>query len=154
MKFIYTLIFIITLTATAYATDVRLDGNSTNVTALVHEGTSYVPVRAFFEKFSLDVAWSPTERTVTVSDGTNSFIYKIDSSHVTFNGEVHTMSASTFLSGGTTYVPLRSTAELCNLAVTWNGEANRIILSNEIYNENDLYWLSRIIHAEARVIFV
>jgi len=150
MKFIYALIFIITLTATAYAADVRLDGNSTNVTALVHEGTSYVPVRAFFEKFYLNVEWSPTERTVTVSDGSNSFIYKIDSPHVTFNGNVHQMSSNTFLHDGTTYIPLRSTAELCNLTVAWNGEANRIILSNETYDEKDLYWLSRIIHAEAQ----
>ncbi len=149
MKYFYALIFIIALTVTAYAADVRLDGNSTSVTATLREGTSYVPVRAFFEKFSLNVEWSPTERTVTVSDDSNSFIYKIDSNHIIFNGNTHTMSAKTFLSGGTTYIPLRSTAELCGLSVTWNGEAGRIILSNEIYNENDLYWLSRIIHAEA-----
>ena len=93
MRYLYTFIFIIVLSATAYAADVRLDGNSTSVTATLREGTSYVPVRAFFEKFSLNVEWSPTERTVTVSDDSNSFIYKIDSNHIIFNGNTHTMSA-------------------------------------------------------------
>ena len=150
MRYFYAFIFIIALTTTSYAVDVRLDGNSTGINAAIANGTSYVPLRSFFEKFSLGVEWIPDNKSIKVSDGKNYIIYKVDSNTLTLNGSVYDMSADTLLQDGTTYIPLRSTAEICGLSVEWNGEANRIILSNGIYNENDLYWLSRIIHAEAQ----
>ncbi len=60
---------------------------------------------------------------------------------------------------GTIYVPVRSLAKAFNAGVVWNEEDGSVSISytpgdiiapgSEFYNEQDLYWLSRVIYAES-----
>lgn len=59
---------------------------------------------------------------------------------------------ASYLKDGTTYIPLRTTAQLCGLSVHWQGHDQPIDLTSAArpYTTDDLYWLSRIISAESR----
>ncbi|MBQ2819462.1 MAG: cell wall hydrolase [Clostridia bacterium] len=68
------------------------------------------------------------------------------------------MGSECFAQGNELMVPVRAMATVFALDLEWNGDERRIDLSgggvlesgDTFYNEKDLYWLSRIINAEAR----
>ncbi len=60
--------------------------------------------------------------------------------------------------GGTLFVPIRSIATAFDATITWNEETASVSLdtknttfapADELFNDDQVYWLSRIIHAEA-----
>lgn len=149
MKIIYTILLTLLLGISAAAADVYLDGNDINIDTTLIESTSIVPMRDFFEHLGFCVTWNGEKRCANASKDGLSLSFYVDSNIMSKNGRDNTMPQNTQLIHGVTYVPIRAAAESASLSVAWNGEADRIILSDGIYDENDLYWLSKIISAEA-----
>lgn len=148
--------------AAAEEVSVHVDGAVYPGDLLVRQGTTYLPVRGFFEflggwtvdwdsaggyasaeKDGVRVVISPAAQTVRLDD----VIYPVP----VLSGE------------GRIYVPLRTLAGLLDYSVDWDPGRKTALISTggasveddgagapANYSEDDLYWLSRIIHAEAQ----
>lgn len=120
---------------------------------------TYVPFRAFADAMGADhVRWDAASRTATAKVG-----------GVTVSaaqGELYLVANGRYLYGvgevinlqGTLYVPVRPMAKALSLSLTWNGASRSVSLvrtgerlqsGDSFYRSDEVYWLSRIIHAEA-----
>ncbi len=81
-----------------------------------------------------------------------------DYQYITVNGRYLYNNSPCLDMNGTLFVPIRSIAQLFDAELTWNEETSTVCLNTEetqvvsgddFYNQNDVYWLSRIINAEA-----
>jgi len=136
----------------AEAIDVEWENTTISRSAELVGHTAYIPLRhllAGSDEWS--ISWNSETRTAAAVGKQFTLSFPIGRSYILLNGAVYDAPAS-YLKDGTTYVPLRSTAQLCAMAVEWRGANQPILLSSAAiaYAEEDLYWLSRIISAESR----
>lgn len=116
------------------------------------ENRAYVPLRSLFSVLGEStVQWEQSRQTATVSHGEISYAFPIGSSEITVEGHSYSLQ-DIYLLGGTTYLPLRATAELLGYETTWHSNEEPITLTSRAmdYTEEDFYWLSRIISAESQ----
>lgn len=117
--------------------------------AYLERGTTWVAFRAVTEAYGLVVWWDGSAAhadDISVRPGA-AFVRV---------GERVIPSAPVRIANGTIFVPARVLAEALNTEVYWHGRYEHVTLgarraeNQGSYNEDDLYWLSRIIHAEAQ----
>ena len=80
--------------------------------------------------------------------------------YIIANGRYFYTASEVMLYDGEMYIPIRPLVKALNSSVEWSEKDNKFYVysgntaalksSNEVYNQNDIYWLSRIISAEAR----
>ena len=144
----------------AVPVDVRLDGEPIldGEAAIIHSVT-YVPLRAFCELAGADeIAWDAKTRTAAVTVGSYT-LYVTD-------GSVYVQVAGRYIHTGETvlnidnrlFVPIRTLAKVFSMNVEWDAVSRTVLLArtnerlldaSSYYNADDLYWLARIINAEA-----
>ncbi len=124
-------------------------------------GTVYVPVQRFadlFGKFKT-VYTEATEQVVIT--GTNlSITVKVGDPYITVNERIFYTGKKVISLGGWIFVPLTSMCKALNATVTirsgyydafiTSGDTTKVKWASEYYDSTDLYWLSRIISAEAK----
>lgn len=116
-----------------------------------------VPIRFVAEALSADkVLWDEEARNVFIKYGDDTINFKIDSSKALVSGEEVNLKTPARIKNNRTYVPIRFVAENMGAKVEWE-ESDRVITIEKSdvdidipYSEDELFWLSRIIHAEAR----
>ena len=124
-------------------------------------GTVYVPVQRFADQFGTfkTVYTEATEQVVIT--GTNlSITVKVGDPYVTVNERIFYTGKKVISLGGWIFVPLTSMCKALNATVTirqgyydafvTSGDPTKVKWASEYYNSTDLYWLSRIISAEAK----
>lgn len=116
-----------------------------------------VPIRFIADALSADeVIWDGEEKEVFIKCGDDTIHFKIDSHIAMVSGERVELKTPAKIKNNRTYVPIRFVAENMDAEVKWVEDERLIKISksgidSEIpYSEDELYWLSRIIHAEAR----
>ena len=124
-------------------------------------GVTYVPVQRFAELFgSFKVTYEQKTERVTIS-GKNLFVeVMVGDRYITVNERIFYTGDKVISLGGWIFVPLRSMAKAMNATLTekkgyyeahlTSGDTTSIPWADDYYNATDLYWLSRIISAEAR----
>ena len=116
-----------------------------------------VPIRFVATVLNFDdISWSESEKAVTIKDNGTDILLKIDSSTAWVNGEKVSLGTPAKIKNNRTYIPVRFVAENMGADVGWN-EAERTVTiykdgieSNIPYMEDEIFWLARIIHAEAQ----
>ncbi|MBE6656427.1 MAG: copper amine oxidase [Ruminococcaceae bacterium] len=124
--------------------------------------TTYIPLRSFFEKYApgAKLTYYASIRTAELK-GEGLTVSARDGSHILYaNGRcLYADTPIRILSDGTMYVPIRMLSKVLSLDVFWSEKYRSVTLSGTptpledgatYYSEEDLYWLSRIISAEAR----
>jgi len=126
--------------------------------AVMIDSTVYVPMRNLCLSYGGVVAWDQEifETTIILEDVT--LVTRLWSNVIIANGPVLYDRCPSILVDGSMLVPARLLAKALNAQVSWD-EENRIVsfVSGEeaiesadtYYNQDDLYWLSRIIFSEA-----
>jgi len=124
------------------------------------DSVTYVPVRAFSEYMGADsVSWNAKSRTATVKKGGISVNIIDGANYIEASGRILYSSAGVKNINDRLFVPIRPLAAALSRDVEWNGATRSVLLSesasafvsgDRFYNGTDLYWLSRIISAEAR----
>lgn len=146
--------------AGATPVSVTLNGRSVleGQAAIIHSVT-YVPLRAFCELAGADsISWNATTATASVKVGGYTLYVKDGSFYVQVAGRyIHT--GETVLNiDNRLFVPIRALAKVFSIDVTWEASSRTVVLqstgkkladADSYYNADDLYWLSRIINAEA-----
>ena len=124
------------------------------------ESVTYVPVRAFSEEMGAEsITWNAKTQTATVKKGEISIKITDGASYIEAAGRILYAPTGVKNINDRLFVPIRPLAAALSADVDWNGATRSVTLSksksqfalgSEFYNSDDLYWLSRIISAEAR----
>ena len=122
--------------------------------------TTYVPIRAFCEALSAEVDWNGDDSTVTVTieEGVT-ITATVDDQYMCVNGRYLYLPDGVIAMAGYVVVPIREIARAFNVDIEWNADdwtinvntANMSVLESgdSFYDEDELYWMSQIIYAEA-----
>lgn len=140
---------------TVYTDDLPYEGE----VRLVNQST-YVALREF--SCSVDnsvVAWDSETETASVSTESLNLTAKRGGNYLVANGRYLWCAEGIFTENGVLYVPLRPLAKAFGFESQWSETDFSVYLTRErgalqsadsYYDGDDVYWLSRIIHAEAQ----
>ena len=130
-------------------------------TTVIFNSTSYVPLKSFC--LAMDnkakVDWDHKSKTVYVTTDKLSMSVRVGESYLIANGRYLYLDNPCYIDKGTTMVPIRVIAKAFDAQVSWNGQLKEVVVTkgsgaiksgDSFYDKNNLYWLSRIITAEAR----
>ncbi len=121
--------------------------------------TTYVPLRAICELFGADdIVWTEKTRTATIyARGIEIYITQ-GNTYIVANGRYFASDEPVKNIGGRLYLPVRLIAAAFASSVEWDAatytvnikDKGGVPLSGDVYyDNNDVYWLSRIIYAES-----
>ncbi len=124
------------------------------------DSVTYVPLRAYSEIMGAEsVEWNAKTRTATVKKDETQIKITDGTSFVDASGRIFFCPTGIRNIGDRLYVPIRALSSALSLDVEWDGDTRSVLISesqipfvsgDKFYNSDDLYWLSRIIHAEAQ----
>ena len=141
--------------------EIYVDGRRTDLKGLSYlvDGTAYVPLREVSEALGATiVAWDPTIQTAQVEGRGITIAVTLGEKYMTVNGRYFYLPEGCGLREGACMVPVRYLAKAFGASVSWDGQACRVAVSragvpllsgDQFYNADEVYWLSRIIEAEA-----
>lgn len=144
----------------AQITRVYVDGQEVlaGECALINSVT-YVPLRRFCNLFAdCKITWNSATNTATVKTDDLTLIAQTGALYITANGHYYYTVERILNLGGTLYVPIRPITRAFNAKLSWNASARAAEVTSPTgtaavpwanYNADDVYWLSRIISAEA-----
>ena len=143
-------------------TRVYLDGKEIlKDECIILRSVTYVPLRKFCNLFDdCSFEWNGATSTATVRTPTLTMSVGTNAAYITANGHVYYTVGKVLNLNGHMYVPIRPLVRAFNSELEWNNMLRCVEISTErrttpsvawaAYNKDDLYWLSRIISAEAR----
>ena len=122
--------------------------------------TTYVALGAMAKQFDPDanVTWNAETQTVTVTTETLSLTATVGELYLVANGRYLYMEDGVQLTDGRAMVSLDAVSKAFGAANGWDAEAGAftvtggsgaIVSGNDYYDENTLFWLSRVIYAES-----
>lgn len=128
--------------------------------AAIINSVTYVPLRAFSELLYADsILWNEKTRTATVKKGNTQISVRDGAYYIEASGRYFYTPERVLNIGDRLFVPVRPFAAAFCLDLEWNGATRTVELESTgrtlergatYYDQGDLYWLSRIISAEAK----
>ena len=124
------------------------------------DSVTYVGLRAFCDLIGdYDISWNDAKKTAKVSTDGLSLSATNGDLYLYANGRcIYTVEPIRIIDDRIC-VPIRALAKVLGVDVTWDGESRSVILlkgnkifawGSAVYDPDELYWLSRIISAEAK----
>lgn len=129
--------------------------NAEHMDAILSQGCTYVPLRCFVSALDGDgeLMWEGTTRSAVGAFVGHYLTAEIGTEKLCIDGSRLQSPEPLFIREGTSYIPLRLAAEALGLSVHWDSERQCAVAEGSVtapcYTENDLYWMTRIIHAES-----
>ena len=146
------------ITMTVNKTLVKMDTEP-----FLYEGTTFVPIRFASEAIGAHwVSWDEGTATASIHYGDKTIQLTKDKNYALVNGQKVSVPAGVKLVSDRVYVPVRFVAEQLDCRVDWvketytvNIEKSGVTVPQELvgsrsYTDDEIYWLSKIIHAESR----
>jgi N-acetylmuramoyl-L-alanine amidase len=143
-------------------TNVYLDGiEILDGDCVIWRDTTFVPLRKFCNLFDgCSFTWDGKTNTATVKTNSGmTLIIQSGALYIWANGHYFYTVEAVQNWGGSLYVPIRPLARAFNATLKWNNSLRAVELTSPKgtpavawanYDEDDLYWLARIISAEAQ----
>jgi N-acetylmuramoyl-L-alanine amidase len=120
----------------------------------------FVPVSFIAKALNVnEIKWDKESESAIIKDNNKEIILPIKSDKVVINGKEVKLDAPININDGRTFVPIRFVAQALDCEVGWNAKEYIVNIKKEEeliekvqknYGEEDLYWLSRIVEAEAK----
>lgn len=123
--------------------------------------TTYVPIRFIVQSLGIDrIEWNGEEQSVLIVDGEKTIQLTINETEAYVNGELYLLESPPIIANKRTMVPIRFIAENLDCDVKWDGLTYSVVIEKENlvvdasnimdvnYNQEDILWLSRIVHVE------
>ena len=127
--------------------------------AAIIDDVTYVPLRSFSELMGAEkIEWNDRSRTATVKKYNMTATVSQSTPYIEASGRYFYLSNPLKNINDRIFLPVRIAAKLFCVDVEWNADSRTVVLKStnkpfvngsEYYNKYDLYWLSRIINAEA-----
>ena len=132
-----------------------LEGRS----ALINSVT-YVAIRDFTDMLGgFEISWDAKTRTAVITKGTHVVTATVGDKYVYAQGRCFYTVEPIMIIEDSMFLPVRAIAKALGVEVSWDNTTRSVTLKNtgvlprsgsDFYNADDLYWLSRIISAEAQ----
>lgn len=141
---------------------------SSDVTPFIKNGTTYVPIKFVAEALKVDsVKWNSETQSVTIKDSGNTILLFINKNYAYVNNQYKSLNNNALLKENRTFVPIRFVSEILGAKVAWDEDTYTVSIStkntsstiknttastttsNETISSDAVYWLSKIIEAEA-----
>ncbi len=128
----------------------------------LYEGLTYVPIRFMGGALGAEVFWEGQSSTAVISGGGKEIRLTKGEKGARVDGRFVPLDHGVMLVQDRIYVPVRFVAEEFSCRVDWEGESYSVNLEKDgvsvppefvgsrSYTDDDIYWLSKIIHAESR----
>ncbi|MBE6569127.1 MAG: copper amine oxidase [Ruminococcaceae bacterium] len=150
----------IALTVPAGAVNIIADGWAYEGIVAEKDGAAYVSVREFASTMdNAVVTWDDAERKVTVVTDKLYMTLWENGSYIIANDRYLWCPAGTYTENGIMMVPLTAVSRAFGFSHSWSRTDNTAYLKRQTgaidsgeqtYDEEDVLWLARIIHAEAQ----
>ena len=146
----------------ATPTTVYLDGREVlRDECVILQSVTYVPLRNFCNLFEdCKITWNAKTSTATVKTNDLTMTVQEGAIYITANGHYYYTVGEVRNLNGHLYVPIRPLAKAFAAELYWNASARRTELTSAAngrnavawanYKSDEVYWLSRIISAEAK----
>lgn len=140
---------------------VYLDGRQvlTNEAKII-DSVTYVALRPFCDLIGgCEISWNNSTRTATVRSGSTNITATNGDYYIYANDRCLYTVTKIRIIDDRIWVPIRPIAKALGVEVDWDGQTRSVILKRTgkalehgrtFYDEDELYWLSRIISAEAK----
>lgn len=138
----------------------ELNVNGVELDCYGENGITYVSVRSFIEQYEqYDIEWNSKARTVSVYGASLDATVYTDRAYTLANGRCLMRDGVNRNKNGRVYAPVTVLAKAVGADVHWEpktatvtvrGGGTPLASAQSYYNEEDLYWLSRIINAESK----
>lgn len=109
---------------------ISLNALPIETSALVEEGSLYLPVRAISESLGYVVDWSSADQTVTLTKNDKRISLQLQNYKVIFNDHDFYMSYAPVILNNRTYMPADFYSDTLGLLVQWNKETNAVVLKS------------------------
>lgn len=129
----------------------------------LHEGFTFVPIRFVSEALGADsVTWDSSRNTATIQQDETTIQLTAGQKTAYVNGEKIRVAQGIRLVNDRVYVPVRFVSETLGCEVLWDSQTYTVAINKKGisvpahlegtrgYSDDEIYWLSRIIHAESR----
>lgn len=135
--------------------------NGKSVSGELIDSVTYIPLRRFCDTMGgATIEWNARTSTATVTDSSRGLhmTVKQGAKYIEANGRYFYAPSGIRNVGGSLYVPIRPLAKAYSLEVTWSdatrsvaltSTGKRLVSGDSFYKSDEVYWLSRIIHAES-----
>ncbi len=135
--------------------------NGTTIQGELIDSVTYIPLRRFCDAMGgATIEWNAKTSTATVTNNARGLhmTVKQGSYYIIANGRYFYAPTGIRNVGGSLYVPIRPLAKAYCLDVAWSDSTRSVALSSNgqrlvsgdnFYKSDEVYWLSRIINAEA-----
>ena len=130
-----------------------------NSEALLIDSITYVPLRRLSESArDCKISYNDRTKTATVTFDTYTITVTTGKRYISVNGRYFYGIGAVKNINGSLYVPIRPMARALGLDVAWNATSRSVNLTmaswkledaESYYDSDEIYWLSRIIEAEA-----
>ncbi|QUI22678.1 cell wall hydrolase [Vallitalea pronyensis] len=128
-----------------------------DVSPYIENDRTFVPIRFIGEALSASsIDWDGSNRAAILTFNNTTMYLPIDSRHVSINGQSYTIDAPIRIKSNRTFVPIRLISEILGYNVQWVNHSAYISNNGyappkeeKKYSSEDIYWLSRIVNAEA-----
>ncbi len=140
--------------------NVTIDGKAAlKGQAVIINSVTYVPLRSFSELMGADeISWNAKTNTASVKKGAMTMYVTSGALYISANDRYFFTVEKILNVSGRLYVPIRAIAEAFSASVSWDANSRTVavktsgktlVSGSKFYNSDDVYWLSRIISAEA-----
>lgn len=110
---------------------------NTDVSPVIVNGRTLVPVRTIFENLGANVNWDSVTQTVTANSTTKNIVLKLNDGYAYVNGEPKNLDVPAQIINGRTMVPARFVAESLGANVQWNDSTQTVHINSETLNSNN-----------------
>lgn len=132
---------------------------SVEVARVQHDGVTYVALAPMAKELdgSAQISWDGGSSTVTVKTSKLTLTAKVGQLYIQANGRYLYVPEGVQMVGGKVTVPLSVLVKAFDARMSWDAASGTVIVNrgsggiqsgDSFYNQDDLFWLSRIIQAE------
>lgn len=116
----------------------------------IENDRTFVPIRFIAEALKVDkIGWNKETKTATLSSDSKTIELTLGSDIARVNGNNIKLDAPISIYEGRTFVPVRFISEVFKCIVSWDHDNYTVVIESDSTYAEDLYWLSRIVEAEA-----
>ncbi len=121
-----------------------VDSQNANVTPIIKDSRTLVPVRFIAEAFDSKVDWNADTKTVTITKGGKNISLTIGDNKMTVDGKTVELDVSASIENGRTMIPIRAIAEALDKNVTYDDSGLIIITDLTVDEEADKEFIQHI----------
>ncbi|MCX7714876.1 MAG: copper amine oxidase N-terminal domain-containing protein [Clostridia bacterium] len=104
--------------------------NYDNVTPIIKDGRTLIPVRAIAESLGAEVNYDSDTGTITIVLDGKEVTLKINDTSATVDGKQTTLEVAPMIDNGRTFVPVRFISEAFGLDVEWDSDSQTVIIDD------------------------